>query len=368
MSGAGSGLRLARLLRSEAPLVAAAATALFVGITNQLGVAPSGSAADVAISALTFAVILVSSFGVVGHAEALAHRYGDPYGTLVLTFSATAVEVIMISTMMLHGDTDPTVARDTMFSTLMLLLNGLIGIVLLVGGVRHGEQRHNWKSSTAFLSVIIVATALGMFLPMVEERGQEERLHGFLVVACIVLFAGFTRVQTREHRGFFRGTSQPLQETPHAEDAASGLHHAIALIATIALISWLAEALARAIDLAIESFALPEKTAGLAVAILIVTPEGLTALRAGLRNEMQRVVNVALGSAVATLLLTIPAVLCVGILTNHPVELGFEPLQAVLAAATLVTSMLTFKSDETNVLQGLLHLVLFAGFVGSIFF
>lgn len=360
--------RVWALLVAEASLVAAASVALVARAMGQMGGSPAGGTIDMVLAAVTFIVIVASAFGVSSHAEALARRYGEPYGTLILTFSVIAVEVIMITTMMLHTDLDPTIARDTMFSTLMLLLNGLLGIVLVAGGLRHGEQRHNWRSSTAFLSVIVVATGLGLFLPMVLEPTAERHLHVFLVVACLALFASFTRLQTREHRGYFQSGDEPAHDHREGPDPYSGAHHAIALFATIFFISILAEDLARAFDVAVTAFELPDKTAGMAVAFLIVMPEGLTALRAGLRNQMQRVVNISLGSAVATLLLTIPAVLIVGHIAQREVQLAFEPLQAALTGMTILVAMLTFKADETNLLQGFLHLALFSAFVGSIFF
>lgn len=336
--------------------------------SNQLAVIPEGGTVDLALAVLSFFVILASAFGVVRHAEALAHRYGDPWGTLVLTLSVTSVEVLMIATIMLNGDRDPTVARDTMVSTLLLLLAGMIGLVLLAGGIRHGEQRHNWRSSTAFLSVIGVAIALAFVLPMVELGDAERHLELFLIPACLVLFAAFTRVQTREHRGYFQLAGGGAEHPEAAPDGLSGARHALSLVATIFFIAWLAEDLARGFDLAVAALDLPPPVAGFAVAVLIVTPEGLTAFRAGLRNELQRVVNIVLGSAVATLLLTIPAVVTVGLVSGRAIELALDPEQAVLLGATFLNAMLTFKGDETNVLQGVLHLVLFAAFVGTTLF
>ena len=152
---------------------------------------------------LIFSVVVYAAIGVVGHAELLAEKYGEPYGTLILTLSAVTVEVVMLTTMVLHHDNNPTLARDTIFATVMILVNGLIGLSLLIGGMRYGEQRYNVKSSKAFLTMLFALTGLALILPDAVTPAQESRLEVFLVFASILLYAFFLHIQTRKHTQFF---------------------------------------------------------------------------------------------------------------------------------------------------------------------
>ena len=260
-----------------------------------------------------FATVLVSAFAVVRHAESLAHHYGEPYGTLILTLSAVAIEVIMISAMMLNEDPDPTLGRDTIYATLMIIVNGLIGLAMLLGGLRYGEQQYNLKSSTAFFSMILVLAAVGLYLPVVVPAASRITYEVFLIALSCLLYLLFLRIQTKEHRYYF--VSEPsagARLAGHAGDGAPGWYHALLLLGTLSLIGYLAESVALIIDAGVDQLRLPVEVASLLVALLILAPESLTALRAGLDNDMQRVVNICLGSALSTVSLTIPAVLLVG--------------------------------------------------------
>jgi Ca2+:H+ antiporter len=313
-----------------------------------------------------FGTILVSAFGVVRHAEALAHRYGEPYGTLILTLSAVGIEVIMISAMMLNASPNPTLGRDTIYSTLMIIFNGLIGLAMLLGGVRYGEQEYNLKSSTSFFSMILVLAAVGLFLPMVVPGTSRPAYEVFLVVLFALLYLLFLRIQTTEHRYFFL-SKVPARHRGEGDDGAPGWYHGSLLVGTLALIAYLAEAIALILDAGVEALGAPAQAASLLVALLILAPEGVTALRAGLANDMQRVVNICLGSALSTVSLTIPAVLLVGLLGRHPVVLGLTHVQAVMLGFSLLIGMNSYRSGETNALQGAIHFALFAAFIVLIF-
>lgn len=313
-----------------------------------------------------FATILVAAFAVVRHAEALAHRYGEPYGTLILTLSAVAIEVIMISEMMLNASPNPTLGRDTIYSTLMIIFNGLIGLAMLLGGLRYGEQEHNLKSSTSFFSMILVLASVGLFLPMVVPKTSRIPYEVFLIVLFCLLYLLFLRIQTREHRYFFVSKVSP-HHGHHRDDGAPGWYHGALLVGTLALIAYLAETVATFLDVGVEALGVPAQAASLLVALLILAPEGLTALRAGLDNDMQRVVNICLGSALSTVSLTIPAVLVIGILAGHSVVLALSHAQAVMLGFSLLIGMNSYRSGETNALQGAIHFALFATFIALIF-
>src|SRR5262245_65692550 len=202
---------------------------------------------------LIFGVVVYAAIGVVGHAELLAEKYGEPYGTLILTLSAVTVEVVMLTTMVLHLENNPTLARDTIFATVMILVNGLIGLSLLIGGIRYGEQRYNVKSSKAFLTMLFALTGLALILPDAVTPEQVPRLEVFLVFASIVLYAFFLHVQTRSHTHFFVFDSSAEKHgspagVSGARDEISGAYHATMLVMTIVALSVLVEYLAIALD------------------------------------------------------------------------------------------------------------------------
>jgi Ca2+:H+ antiporter len=321
---------------------------------------------------VVFSVIIYAALGVVHHAELLAYKFGEPYGTMILTLSAVTVEIIMIATMMMHGDADPAIARDTIFSTLMILLNGLTGLIMLIGGIKYGEQKYNIKSTNSFFSMIIGIVGIGLFLPLAIPEARSAFYETFLIFICILLYIFFLRMQSKEHNYYFKfdsGKKNITGENEHlpAKKNISTFYNFAMLLATIASISLLAESLSVFVDDGIDKLQMPPGVAGLIIAIIIVSPEALTAIRAGLNNDMQRVVNISLGSMLSTVSLTIPAVLIVGLLIKQDVQLGLEPIQAAMVVTSLLVGMLTSKDGESNALQGFIHFMLFITFVFLIF-
>ena len=321
---------------------------------------------------VVFTVIIYAALGVVHHAELLAYKFGEPYGTMILTLSAVTVEIIMIASMMTHGDSDPAIARDTIFSTLMILLNGLTGLIMLIGGLKYGEQKYNIKSTNSFFSMIFGIVGIGLFLPLVIPEVSYGMYEIFLVIICLLLYIFFLRMQSKEHNYYFKfeGAKKNISgEHEHlpAKKDISTFYNFLMLVATIAAISILAESLSVFVDDGIEKLHLPPAAAGLIIAIIIVSPEGLTAIRAGLHDDMQRVINISLGSMLSTVSLTIPAVLIVGLLVSQDVMLGLTPLQSVMVIVSLLVGILSCKDGESNALQGFIHFILFITFVFLIF-
>ena len=319
-----------------------------------------------------FAVIIYAALGVVHHAELLAYKFGEPYGTMILTLSAVTVEIIMIATMMSHGDSDPAIARDTIFSTLMILLNGLTGLIMLIGGIKYGEQKYNLKSTNSFFSMIFGIVGIGLFLPLAIPVENYAVFETFLIIVCILLYVFFLRMQSKEHSYYFRfeGAKKNLNdENEHLPPRAkiSTVYHFFMLMATIAAISVLAESLSVYVDDGIEKLHMPAAVAGLIIALIIVSPEALTAIRAGLHDDMQRVINISLGSMLSTVSLTIPAVLIVGLIIKQDVMLGLTPIQSAMVITSLLVGILTCKDGESNALQGFIHFMLFLTFVFLIF-
>jgi Ca2+:H+ antiporter len=358
-------------LKNEKALLIAVFTIFIITVLEEIPAVFENDLLEAVFFLFVFTVIIYTAIGVVHHAEFLAFKLGEPYGTMVLTFSAVTVEVIMIVTMMLHEDSDPELARDTIFSTLMILINALIGFIILVGGFRFGEQKYNLKSSNSYLSMIIGIIGLGMFVPNLVKGEAYETYQSFLILALLALYFFFIRMQSKEHNYYFTfkklSDAEGCQLKADEKKKISGLYHIIMLLLTIAAVSLLAENLAVFVDDGVAKLRLPEAVAGLLISIIIVTPEGLTAVRAGFNNDMQRVINISLGSVLSSISLTIPVVLIVSMFFSKEIILGLTAVQSGMIIISLLVSILTCKDGETNALQGFIHVILFIAFVFMIF-
>jgi Ca2+:H+ antiporter len=321
-----------------------------------------------------FAVILWSAVSVARHADCLAIKWGEPYGTLVLTLSAITIEVVMVSTAMLHGENNPTLGRDAIFSVMMIALNGFVGLSLLIGGLRHREQYYNLQGVNSYLNVIMTLAVLGLVLPdfTTTTTGPtfsiEQQI--FLILVTLFLYAIFLVIQTMRHRGYFMESEQAgvtASSAHHSLRVQSTAFHAPMLLLYLVVVILLAEKFAIPLDNSMEKFGLPQEFGGAMIAALVLTPEGIGAIQATLRNHLQRSINILLGSVLATIGLTIPAVLTISLLTKRPVTLGVQGGNLPLLLLTLAVSVVTFTSRRTNILQGCVHLLLFAVFVLLIF-
>jgi Ca2+:H+ antiporter len=364
-----------RHLLSEMPLIVGAVSTV---VLFTVGAAWFDDPSDLVRSGLLFCwmfvVMLWCAFAVVRHADHLAHALGEPYGTLILTLSVITIEVALISAIMLHGTNDPTLARDTMFAVLMIVLNGMVGLVLLVGGLRHRQQHFNVAGANSFLSVTIPLAVFALILPNFTTATPDASLSptqaAFFAGVTVVLYGVFLAIQTVRHRGMFIGPdierATPEEDEEEAVPAPVA-YHAVLLVATMLPLVLLSKKLAVFVDYGVLKLEAPAALGGLIVATLVLTPEALSALHAALANRLQRSVNICLGSALATIGLTVPAVLAIGLLADRHVELGLEPVEMTLLALTFLVSMITFVGGRTNVLQGAVHLVLFFAYLMLIF-
>lgn len=321
-----------------------------------------------------FGVILWSAISVARHADFLALKCGEPYGTLILTLAAISIEVMMISAAMLHGANNPTLARDTMFAVIMIALNALVGLSLLLGGLRYHEQQYNLQGTNSYLNVLLALAVIGLILPDYTTSVTAPRFSRpqeiFIIVISLTLYGVFLLIQTVRHRQHFMELQSASAAAASHHDSGkmrSAPYHAVMLIVYLATVVLLAEKFAIPLDNSVERLNMPLALGGAIVAALVLAPEALAAIRASLGNQLQRSVNILLGSALATIGLTIPAVLCIGIITKHPVTLGLQGGNLPLLLLTLAASVITFASGRTNVLQGCIHLVLFAVFLLLIF-
>jgi len=374
-----TGVRKARgwigVIRAELALIFGIATAaIFLWAGSALIEIIGHPVALIVVFLWLFAAILWSAVSVVRHADCLAVKWGEPYGTLVLTLSAIAIEVVMISAAMLHGQNNPTLGRDAIFAVVMIALNGFVGLVLLLGGLRHGEQYYNLEGVNSYLNVIMTLAVLGLVLPNFTTTTEgptfstEQQI--FLVVVSLFLYAIFLLIQTMRHRGYFMESERAIvapDSVDHPLHVQSTAFHAPMLVLYLIVVILLAEKFAVPLDNSIEKFGMPQEFGGAMIAALVLAPEGIGAIRSDLRNQLQRAINILFGSVLATIGLTIPAILTISLVTKRPVTLGVQGGNLPLLLLTLAVSVVTFASRKTNILQGCVHLLLFAVFLLLIF-
>jgi len=358
--------------RSEISLVALVlCLAVFVLFPGPWSTLPALSPVrSICVFVVLLGIVGWGAFAVLRHAEILAHLLGQPLGTLILTLSVILIEVAMIIALLLTGPEDPAVARDTMFAVLMIVLNGLVGACLLVGGIRHSQPSINLQGSGAFLAVLSVLGLISLVLPSATESkpgGEASLLLSIYLIATSVLAYGvFLFVQTGRYRGWFKDVGD---ETSHELpfQVRSIPVHAVLLVGHLVPIVLLAKQMAIFVDAGIYGAGLPPALGGVVIALIVLSPEAMVAIRAASQNFMQQSVNICLGSGLATIGLTVPSVLIVSFVTGATIELGLERWDIVLLVTTLLLSMQTFGSSRTNYLQGVLHLVLFGAYVVLIF-
>ncbi|GBU16631.1 MULTISPECIES: calcium:proton antiporter [Methylobacterium] len=343
-----------------------------------------GGLADPMWASLLFAwllgVILWAAFGVVHEAEELAHMLGEPLGTLILTLAIVIIEVVLVSAVMLSAKDAPTLGRDTMFAVLMIVLNGVVGLGLLIGGLRHHQQSYNLQGASAFLSVIIPLTVIALVLPNFTTSTQGGTFTTLQAIAfsafTVALYGVFLLIQTGRHRDFFMDAGEKARAVEAAAAAEGGkppvpkaaiLRHTVLLVANILPIVLLSKSLATILDHGIAALKAPTALGGVVIAMIVFTPEAISSLKAVARNELQRAINLCLGAATSTVGLTVPAVLAVGLLTGQTVVLGLAPTEMALLVMTLILSTLTFSGLRTTVLEGAVHLILFFVYLVLIF-
>ena len=330
-------------------------------------------AVGIAFAAFFVGALLAAIFAT-HHAEHLAQRFGEPYGTLMLTLSAISLEIATVVTVMLHNADNPAFGRDTMFSVVMIVLNGIIGVALLVGGIRHHEQIYNLRGAKAFLSLLIPLATLALIWPDftissgVGTLSLVQKL--FLLVMSLLLYAAFLVIQTRTHTSFFVAEDEvgALDQPPlRADPPRRWPWHALLLLVYLVLVVLLAKLFAVPLEIGVHRLGLPSALAGFVVAVLVLAPEGIAAIRAARVNQMQRAMNVGLGTALSTIALTVPAVLLIDLILGRTAVLGLSPANITMLVLTFGVSILTLGSGRTNAMQGLVHLLLFLSYVVLIF-
>jgi Ca2+:H+ antiporter len=343
---------------------------LFAGATA-LGYTFTPSAVGLVFAAVLLVILFGTVFAAVHHAEVIAERIGEPYGTLLLTLAVTIIEVALIATIMLGEKAVPTLARDTVFAVVMIVCNGLVGICILTGGLRYREQDVQITGSNLYLSVLTVLATITLILPnyTLTTPGPvySAAQLGFVSVATLLLYGVFLYTQTIRHRDYFVGEAAGGED--HGAPASNRILFLSALLLLVSLLGvvLLAKKFSQVVDAGAALLGAPSAFAGILVALLILLPESVAAVSAARKNDLQKSINLALGSSLATIGLTIPAVAVAAFALDKQLVLGLNAQDTVLLALTFVLSMLTFGTGRTNILFGLVHLVVFAVFIFLVF-
>jgi Ca2+:H+ antiporter len=321
------------------------------------------------VAAVAGAALLGTVFAAVYHAEVIAHRVGEPFGTLVLAVAVAVIETaLIVSVMIVDPVKNSGLARDAVFAAVMIVCNGIIGLCLLAGGARHFEQGFQVQGSNSALAVLAMLTGLTLVIPnyAASELGPlySNAQLVFAGVVSLVLYGGFVFVQTVRHRDYFLPVQTDAEEAhaPPPSDRATVLSVGLLFVSLIAIVG-LAKSLTPAVEAGVDYLNVPKAVIGVVIAALVLLPEGLAAVNAAMGNRLQTSLNLALGSALATIGLTIPAVVTVSIVLQQPLVLGLDAKDQVLLALTLLLSAITLVSGRTTVLQGFVHLVLFFVFL-----
>lgn len=332
-----------------------------LGLAMALGGMPALSPFGV----LMAAALGASVFASVLHAEAVAARVGEPYGTLVLAVAITIIETGLILSLMMSSD-QPALLRDAVFATLMIALNGIMGMALILGGARHFEQGFAARGASAFLAVVITIATLALVLPNTTTSAAGPVFAPgqllFVVVSSLVLYGIFLFVMTVRHRNdFLHGHGIEPAGAPPSNRAT--LRALLLLCLSLLAVVLLAMAMAPALDAGMAAIGAPATVVGVVIAALVLLPEGTAALRAARRNQLQMALNLTLGSVLACIGLTIPVIGAWSLWSGQPLLLGLQPTGVVLLALTFLVSALTLATGRTTVLQGAVHLVIFATFL-----
>ena len=367
---------MSRIREERLLLIPIAAAILGFGLEH--AVLGAGQVASLLGAAALIAAIVVGSMRVAHHAEVLAHKVGDPYGTMILTLSAVAVEVLILAIMMNNG-ASPTLVRDTIYSAVMLDINGILGLAALLGGLKHGEQPYNDDSGKTYGVMILTAMGISMIVPEFIPRDRWQYYSVFTIGAMIALYALFLRMQVGTHSYFF-SYSYPSRSSGHAAATAAGTappeeeaveyHRETStfwsigvILFGVVLIGVLAEVMSVLMDAGLEGTGAPVALTAILVAGISAAPEILTAMRAALRNRMQAVVNIAMGASLSTVILTVPVMEAIALYTGQPFVMAMTPVQTTMVAITLVAAAINLNDGETNAIEGMTHFVLFATFI-----
>lgn len=316
-------------------------------------------------------VLLIGSvLSAVHHAEVVAHKVGEPFGTIILALAITVIEVaLIVSLMVAGGDNSAYLARDTVFAAIMLILNGILGLCLLIGGLKHHEQFFGQKSASTALITLMAILVLTLVLPNFTSSTAGPTYSPaqlvFVAIASLILYSSFIMMQTVRHRDYFLSEDD---QHHHAEPPSTkvALTSLVFLLVCLGIVVLLAKALSPAIENIVMTIGAPKTLVGVIIAAVVLLPEGMAALNAAHRNRLQTSINLALGSALASIGLTIPAVVIVCLLYDINMVLGLDLKSIVLLILSMFTVMIALNQGRTNMLYGIVLLVNLAAYVFTV--
>lgn len=317
---------------------------------------------------LMSATLIGAVLAAVHHAEVVAHKTGEPYGTLVLSISVTIIEVSLIISMMLTGhDGSEFIARDAVFATVMIVINGVIGLCIFAGGLKHHEMSFRNEGTNSALAVLTALATFILVMPVVtvSTPGPDftKSQLAFAGIASFALYVAFLFFQTVTHRDYYLPKTDKTRadsnvHAPKPSNLKTGVSVVLLLVSLIAVVG-LAELLSPAIEAGVKAAGAPKTVVGIAIAMLVLLPEGFAAVRASKANRLQSSLNLALGSALASIGLTIPTVAAIAIFFDLQLSLGISSLNMVLMYLSFFIGALTLAIGRTTVLQGVVHLIIF---------
>ena len=351
-----------KYLKSEFP-IALALLVLGLGFALEHGAIAHGGLALWGLLLVILAAIIGVAFRISHHAEVLALRWGEPYGTLILTLAAVSVEVVIL-VVLLQGAPNPTLARDTVFAAIMFDINGILGAAAIIGGIKHGSPKYNLSSANSFVAMLIVAIGVGMFIPDFVPDAQWKIYSAFSVGVMAVMYLAFLRLQTVEHRDFFEYNAATDEEA-HGPTRKPAVNIGI-MVGAIALVGVLSEVLSALLDAGLVGSGLPKSIPAVLVALISASPEILTAMNAAKNDRLQTTVNIALGASLATVLLTLPVIEGMALFTGERIVMALTPIQGGMLLLTLLAVMNNLHDGETNAIEGISHFALFAAFVALV--
>ncbi len=331
------------------------------------GIGFSHSIPGLAYAAVLLVVLFGTVFAAVHHAEVIAQKIGEPYGTLLLTLAVTIIEVALIATIMLGDKAVPTLARDTVFAVVMIVCNGLVGLCILAGGLRYREQDFQVTGVNVYLSVLIVLATITLVLPNYTQATPGPVYSAsqltFVSIVTVVLYGVFLYTQTIRHRDYFIADDDGIDADHPAASSKILILSVVLLLVSLLAVVLLAKKFSLVVDAGATAIGAPPAFAGVVVALLILLPESVAALAAARRNDLQKSINLALGSSIATIGLTVPAVAIAAFVLDKTLVLGLGARDMVLLLMTMLISLLTFGTGRTNILFGLVHMLVFAVFI-----
>jgi Ca2+:H+ antiporter len=352
-----------KYLKAEFP-IALALIILGLGFTLEHAAVAQGGALLWGSLLVILSAIIGVAFRISHHAEVLAMRFGEPYGTLILTLAAVSVEVVILI-VLLQGEPNPTLARDTVFAAIMFDINGILGLASIVAGLKHGSSKYNLDSANSYIAMLLVAIGVGMFVPDFVPEAKWQIYSVFSIGIMSIMYLAFLRLQTVEHRKFFEyseGTAEEAHDQAHSPNA---LHIAV-MLGAILLVGLLSEVMSVLLDAGLKGSGLPKAIPAVLVALISASPEILTALRAAQKDRMQTTVNIALGASLATVLLTLPVIEAIALLNGERIVMALTPIQAGMLLLTFLTVMNNLHDGETNAIEGVSHFALFAAFIALV--